>query len=120
MLTSLDQRGVAAVGRSGVIAAHVERLATLTQEAGLDGVVASLQEIAIVRRCCWPQVAIVTPGIRGAVDQQGDQSRTMSAAEAVAAGPTYFVVGRPIIAAPNPRAAAERIGAECRGCVIAS
>ncbi|MCU1383572.1 MAG: orotidine-5-phosphate decarboxylase, partial [Acidobacteria bacterium] len=83
--------------------------------AGLDGVVASPQEISVIRRQCGDGFAIVTPGIRGAGDVKGDQSRTLSAAGALAAGATYLVVGRPIIAAGDPRAAAERIAAECAG-----
>ena len=55
------------------------------------------------------------PGIRGAGDARGDQSRTLSAADALAAGASYLVVGRPILEAADPRAAAERIAAECRG-----
>ena len=89
----------------------MERLAALTESAGLDGVVASPQEIAIVRRACGARFTIVTPGIRGAGDDKGDQSRTLSAADALAAGASYLVVGRPIIAAADPRAAAERIAA---------
>ena len=114
MLTSLDQRALTEIGVSEPMAAQVGRLAALTESCGLDGVVASPQEIEIIRRRCGRQFAIVTPGIRGAADQKGDQSRTLSAAEALAAGATYLVVGRPILAAADPRAAAERIIADAR------
>ena len=114
MLTSLDQAALGEIGLDATVAAQVERLAGLTESSGLDGVVASPQEIAIIRRRCGPGFNIVTPGIRGAGDAIGDQSRTLSAADALAAGATYLVVGRPIIAAADPRAAAERIAAECR------
>jgi orotidine-5'-phosphate decarboxylase len=113
MLTSLDQQALADIGMNEGMAAQVGRLAALTEASGLDGVVASPQEIDIIRRRCGRQFAIVTPGIRGATDVKGDQSRTMSAPEALAAGATYLVVGRPIIAAKDPRAAAERIAADC-------
>lgn len=113
MLTSLDQAAVTEIGLSSSVEAQVERLAALTQSAGLDGVVASPQEIAAIRQRCGPGFTIVTPGIRGAADAKGDQSRTLSAAGALAAGASYLVVGRPIIAAVDPRAAAERIAAEC-------
>jgi orotidine-5'-phosphate decarboxylase len=114
MLTSLDQAAMAEVGIGGTLADEVDRLALLTEGAGLDGVVASPQELALIRRRCGKAFVVVTPGIRGAGDAKGDQSRTMSAPEALAAGATYLVVGRPIIATPEPRAAAERIAAECR------
>jgi orotidine-5'-phosphate decarboxylase len=114
MLTSLDQEALKEIGLRS-ITEQVERLARLTEAAGLDGVVASPQEIALIRRSCGPRFAIVTPGIRGKADVKGDQSRTLSAAEALAAGASYLVVGRPIIAAADPRAAAERIAAECGG-----
>jgi len=114
MLTSLDQATLTEVGFGGPIAEQVERLAALSEAAGLDGVVASPQEIGIIRRRCGARFAIVTPGIRGAGDAKGDQSRTLSAAEALRAGASYLVVGRPIIAAADPRAAAERIASECR------
>jgi orotidine-5'-phosphate decarboxylase len=114
MLTSLDQATLTEVGIAAAVAEQVERLAALTEAAGLDGVVASPQEIAIIRRRCGARFAIVTPGIRGAGDAKGDQSRTLSASEALAAGASYLVVGRPIIAAADPRAAAERLAAECR------
>jgi orotidine-5'-phosphate decarboxylase len=114
MLTSLTDEALTEVGFGDPMAAQVERLAALTEAAGLDGVVASPKEIALIRRRCAPGFAIVTPGIRGAGDAKGDQQRTMSAAEALEAGASYLVVGRPIIAAADPRAAAERIAAECR------
>ena len=114
LLTSLDQEAVREIGLRS-ITEQVERLARLTEAAGLDGVVASPQEIALIRRSCGPRFAIVTPGIRGAGDVKGDQSRTLSAAAALAAGASHLVVGRPIIAAADPRAAAERIAAECSG-----
>jgi orotidine-5'-phosphate decarboxylase len=114
MLTSLDEEAVKELGLRSV-PEQVERLAALTQAAGLDGVVASPQEIALIRRRCGASFAIVTPGIRGAGDVKGDQSRTLTAAGALTAGASYLVVGRPIIAAADPRAAAERIAAECTG-----
>ena len=114
MLTSFDQQAIGEIGLQASVADQVGRLAALTEAAGLDGVVASAHEIDIIRRRCHGSFAIVTPGIRGASDQRGDQSRTMSAADALAAGATYLVVGRPIVEAADPRAAAERLAAECR------
>ena len=89
----------------------------MARKAGLDGVVASPQETAAIRAACGPDFAIVTPGIRGAsagVDKN-DQTRTMGPAEAVKAGASHLVVGRPIIAAPDPRNAAQKIAAEMKG-----
>src|SRR5215472_8278858 len=86
MLTSLDQQALSEIGMPASVAEQVGRLAALTEAAGLDGVVASPQEIEIVRRRCGSAFAIVTPGIRGAGEQRGDQSRTLSAADALAAG----------------------------------
>ena len=114
MLTSLDQQTLGEIGVKGAMTSQVGRLAALAQTSGLDGVVASPQEISLIRRRCGSQFAIVTPGIRGAADVKGDQSRTLSAASALAAGATYLVVGRPIVAAGDPRTAAERIVAECQ------
>jgi orotidine-5'-phosphate decarboxylase len=112
-LTSLSGQMLGEIGVAGDLTAQVERLAALTLSAGLDGVVASPHEVALIRARCGKEFTIVTPGIRGAGDAKGDQRRTMSAPEALAAGATYLVIGRPIIAAPDPCAAAERIVAEC-------
>jgi orotidine-5'-phosphate decarboxylase len=117
MLTSLSEETMSEIGVAGAMASQVGRLAVLAQSAGLDGVVASPQEIALIRSRCGPTFEIVTPGIRSASDDKGDQRRTMTAAEALSAGASYLVVGRPIIADPDPRAAAERIDAECRAAV---
>lgn len=114
VLTSLDAAALAETGVTAPPAEQVERLAALAQSAGLDGVVASPLEIAGIRRRCGTGFVIVTPGIRGATDAKGDQARTMSAPEALAAGATYLVIGRPITAAPDPKAAAERIADACR------
>jgi orotidine-5'-phosphate decarboxylase len=111
MLTSISEANLAESGVSGSMNQAVERLARLTQSSGLDGVVASPHEITLIRRACGASFKIVTPGIRGAGDDRGDQTRTMSAAEALAAGASYLVVGRPIIAALDPRKAAEGIAA---------
>ena len=122
MLTSLSEEAMGEIGVAGALAGQVGRLADLAKSAGLDGVVASPQEIALIRSRCGRQFEIVTPGIRGGASAdrgagagvKDDQSRTMTAGDAVAAGASYLVVGRPIIAASDPRAAAERIAAECR------
>lgn len=114
VLTSLSDAMLPEIGVSGRASAQVERLAVLAKEAGLDGVVASPHEIPIVRRRCGDAFAIVTPGIRGASDDAGDQRRTLSAPGALEAGASYLVVGRPIIAASAPRAAAQRIVADCQ------
>jgi orotidine-5'-phosphate decarboxylase len=115
MLTSLSADVLATIGLQDSMESQVERLAALAESSGLDGVVASAHEIRAIRRRCGNAFQIVTPGIRGRADAIGDQSRTMSAGDALTAGASYLVVGRPIIAAPDPRAAAERLAAECRG-----
>jgi len=114
VLTSMDQQTLQQTGVARPLLDHVLALARMAQVAGMHGVVASPQETAAIRQSCGADFAIVTPGIRGASagQQMNDQARTMGPAEAVRAGATYIVVGRPIIAAPAPRAAAEAIVAE--------
>jgi orotidine-5'-phosphate decarboxylase len=111
VLTSMSQAALQETGVPIDVIGQVLRLAELARDAGLDGVVASPRETAAIRRRCGAGFAIVTPGIRGgaATATKDDQERTMSPAEAVAAGASYLVVGRPIIAAPDPRQAAEAI-----------
>ena len=113
VLTSMNQAALKETGIVIDLMDQVLRLAELTREAGLDGVVASPLETAAIRKRCGANFAIVTPGIRGgAADAtKADQQRTMSPADAVAAGASYLVVGRPIIAAADPRHAAETIAA---------
>jgi orotidine-5'-phosphate decarboxylase len=99
----------------GPVLEQVTRLAQLARAAGLDGVVASPQETRTIRECCGAEFTVVTPGVRGGGASTGgkdDQERTMSPGEAIAAGASYLVVGRPILGAPDPRAAAERISSE--------
>ncbi len=111
VLTSMDAATLSAVGVERPLDRQVVALAQLTKQAGLDGVVASPLETAAIRAACGPDFVIVTPGIRGAAagNEKNDQSRTLGPAEAVQAGATYIVVGRPIIAARDPRTAAEAI-----------
>lgn len=115
VLTSLSNETLAELGVTRTLPDQVAALATAAKAAGLHGVVASPHEIGLVRAHCGPAFSIVTPGIRPAAMQTGsrdDQVRTMSPREAVAAGADYLVVGRPIVAAPDPRAVAEQIRRE--------
>jgi orotidine-5'-phosphate decarboxylase len=111
-LTSLDDRALSEIGVTRPMDRHVDEMAGLAVAAGLDGVVASPQEVTALRRR-FPAITIVTPGIRAANAPADDQSRTLSARDALAAGATYLVVGRPIVAAADPRAAADEIVRSC-------
>jgi orotidine-5'-phosphate decarboxylase len=113
VLTSFDRKTLEDVGVAADVPQQVVRLAALAKASGMDGVVASPQEIELIRDRIGPGFAIVTPGIRGAGDAKGDQQRTLTAAQALSAGADYLVVGRPIIGAPDPRRAAEDILADC-------
>jgi orotidine-5'-phosphate decarboxylase len=114
VLTSMDAPTLDTVGVTRPLLDHVVALARLAQQAGMHGVVASPLETAAIRAACGPEFAIVTPGIRGgsATGDTHDQSRTMGPAEAVRAGASYIVVGRPIIGARDRRAAAAAIATE--------
>lgn len=109
VLTSMDGAALRETGVDAEPADQVARLARLAREAGLDGVVCSPQEIALVRRECGADFLIVTPGIRGAGDAKGDQVRTATPRGAIEAGADYLVIGRPITAAADPAGAASAI-----------
>ena len=111
VLTSLDEAQLRETGVAVPVLEHVVHLASLAKASGLDGVVASPHEIGAIRQTCGPEFLIVTPGIRpaSATPTRDDQARTMGPAEAVAAGASYLVIGRPITAAPDPRSAASAI-----------
>jgi orotidine-5'-phosphate decarboxylase len=117
VLTSLDRRALQLeVGVPATVEQHVVDLAVRAREAGLDGVVASPQEIRALRRAMGPRWVIVTPGVRPLSRGGGgdDQARTATPTDAVTAGADYLVVGRPIVRAPDPPAAARAILAELR------
>lgn len=113
LLTSLDTNSLAQVGINAESSSLVSTLARLAADCGLDGVVASAQEIEMIRKdVSRPDFLIVTPGIRSADNVSDDQRRTMTAADAIRAGADYLVVGRPILVDADPARAAERFVAE--------
>jgi orotidine-5'-phosphate decarboxylase len=109
VLTSLNDEDLPEIGLPGRTLDQVLRLAKLARECGCGGVVASPREIRQLRQAMGVGFAIVTPGIRPAGSAPGDQARTATPAEAVAAGASHIVVGRPITHAPDPGAAARKI-----------
>ena len=112
VLTSLDDSDLAATGQSGPTAVQVQRLALLAKSAGIDGVVCSPQEVAILRQACGKDFLLVVPGIRPAGAAIGDQKRVQTPRDAIEAGADYLVIGRPITEAPDPAAAARAILAQ--------
>ena len=114
VLTSMDEAILqATLGTTRTLRGQVTHLARETQAAGLDGVIASPQEIRDIREACGERFLIVTPGVRSADAELGDQKRVMTPGEAVRAGADYVVIGRPILAAADPVEAARKIAGEC-------
>jgi len=109
VVTSMDEAEWSRLNYAAPIARQVVHLAKLAQEVGLDGVVASPREAAAIRASCGGNFLIVTPGVRPAGAERGDQSRMATPAGALKAGASHLVVGRPITAAPDPRAAVAAI-----------
>ena len=102
MLTSLNESDLKKVGVAGEVADQVVRLALLSREAGMDGVVAAPNEVGEIRAACGRGFVIVTPGIRLPKTKRDDQKRVMTPADAVRAGVDYIVVVRPIMEAGDP------------------
>ncbi len=105
VLTSMDTAALTEIGVATAVGKQVERMASLAVKAGLRGLVCSPLEITGLKQL-FPDIKLVTPGIRSQADKADDQKRTLTAAEALAAGADWLVVGRPIYAAPDPCAAA--------------
>jgi orotidine-5'-phosphate decarboxylase len=113
ILTSMDQKSMKEVGIAGAPRERAVNLAQFAKKAGVDGVVASVQEAKAIRKACGREFLIVTPGVRPEGKVKGakadDQARIATPGEAIRAGADYLVVGRPILAADDPRAAAQAI-----------
>jgi orotidine-5'-phosphate decarboxylase len=112
VLTSYDDADLAAAGYDFTVPELVAERAAQARDIGVDGVVCSAEEAAKIRTIVGTKMALVTPGIRPAGAAAGDQKRIMTPAQAIAASADYLVVGRPILAAPDPKAAAQAIVAE--------
>jgi orotidine-5'-phosphate decarboxylase len=113
ILTSMDYKAMREAGIGGPPKTRAVKLARLAKKAGVDGVVASVQEAREIRKACGREFLIVTPGVRSkgkpASPEEDDQARTATPAEAIRAGADFLVVGRPILAAADPRAAAQAV-----------
>lgn len=112
VLTSMSDEDLAGIGITGSAEAHVSRLATLTKNSGLDGVVCSAQEAPRLKAEQGSDFQLITPGIRPLTADKGDQQRIMTPTDALKAGSDYLVIGRPITQAPDPLAALKAIYAE--------
>src|SRR5262245_32937370 len=113
VLTSLADGDLQATGQKGPMLDQVRRLTQLAQESGIDGVVCSPHEVAALRAECGPDFLLVVPGIRPNWAAAGDQKRVMTPGEALRAGASYLVIGRPITGAENPaRSEGRRVGNE--------
>ena len=115
LLTSMNQEDVADIGINSTPGEMVLRLAKLAQESGLDGVVCSAMETALLRKHCGNKFALVTPGIRPVDASLDDQSRVMTPEAALNAGASYLVIGRPITRAADPLQALLDINSQIRG-----
>jgi orotidine-5'-phosphate decarboxylase len=112
VLTSLSDADLQELGIAGDVLSQVLRLGALARAAGCGGLVASAQEARELRKALGEGFAIVTPGVRPAGASAGDQARVVTPKDAIAAGATYLVVGRPILEAPDPAKAAQQIADE--------
>jgi orotidine-5'-phosphate decarboxylase len=112
ILTSMGEQDLAEIGLKGTPAEHVAALAELARDTGLDGVVCSPLEVQSLRTACGPEFLLVTPGVRPAGAAQDDQKRIMTPAQALQAGSSYLVIGRPITQAQDPQAALGEIFTE--------
>lgn len=112
ILTSSNEETLRGIGIEHSVPDMVVRLATLAKSAGVDGVVASPQEVKLIRQACGSDFLIVTPGVRPSFASADDQKRIMTPAEAVSQGADYLVIGRPIAAAADPVNAADMIAEE--------
>jgi len=115
VLTSSNNETLAEIGCETDTEKQVLRLAQLAVKSGLRGLVCSPLEIVTLRKILPPHIQLVTPGIRTGAEKTDDQKRTLSPREAIQAGANWLVIGRPIYAAENPRAAAEKILESIRG-----
>ena len=109
VLTSLNAGALREIGLDANVEYQVRRLATVAIRAGLRGLVCSPQEVAKLKQFIPPNMQLITPGIRTGAEKPDDQARTLTPKEAISAGASWLVIGRPIYAAADPRAAAEKI-----------
>jgi orotidine-5'-phosphate decarboxylase len=109
ILTSLDKNDMKSVGINGAVQDQVLKLVKLAEEAGLDGVIASPNEVSEIRKNAKKDFLVVTPGVRPSWHQNSDQKRVASPKETIDRGADYLVIGRPITASDDPREAADKI-----------